>query len=175
MSLISKLSKVTILAIAFIAFGTITFAQETPPAKEDAATKEHKSWGKEGEKREWSHRGHHRGFRGLRGIELTEAQKVQVRVIKEANRPDQTAMDEIKSIFQAKRSGTITEAQKERLAVLKQQKRDKAKLVNDQIRAILTQEQIQQIETRKAKREQMRQERMTQRELKKAAKKPATN
>jgi Spy/CpxP family protein refolding chaperone len=94
------------------------------------------------------------------GITLTDAQKQQIRQIHEASKPDPATLQELRTIQDARRSGTLTDAQKARVKELRGQQEGKAKSVRDQIEAILTPEQKAQIqknqEERKARREQMR-------------------
>jgi len=94
------------------------------------------------------------------GITLTDAQKQQIRQIHEANQPDQALMQELRTIMEARRSGTLTDAQKARVKEIRQQQAAKAKSVHEQVQAVLTAEQKAQIqknqEERKARREQMR-------------------
>lgn len=116
-----------------------------------------------------------RGMRGLMGVELTDAQKTQIKQIHEANRPDQATMDELKAIHEARRSGTeLTDDQKARVKTLRDQMRTRAESVNQQVLAILTPEQRQQIETRKAEMEKRREEHRQMREQKRQALPPAT-
>lgn len=89
-------------------------------------------------------------MRGLMGIELTDTQKAQIKQIHEANRPDQASLDELKAIHEARRAGTLTEDQKAKVKAIRDQRRAKAESVHQQVLAILTPEQLQQIETRKA-------------------------
>lgn len=96
------------------------------------------------------HRGMHRGARAfLRGIDLTEAQRVQIRSIFEANRPIRENMEAIRPLIEAKRNGTITPAQQEQLDSFKASAKERARSVRDQIMAVLTPEQKAQIEQKK--------------------------
>lgn len=128
--------------------------------------------------------GRHGGFPGLRGIELTDAQKEQIRLIHESNKPDGKFMEEMKGIREARKAGTeITPEQKARLKAISEESRAKRESVRQQVLAILTPEQLQKLETLKTEREQKMKERMEQRkqrmELRKtktpAGEKPAVN
>src|SRR5439155_4002597 len=79
------------------------------------------------------------------GITLTDDQKAQIRKIHEANKPDAAAFEELRTIMEARRSGTLTDAQKSRVKELREQQAAKAKAVHEQIEAILTPEQKAQI------------------------------
>lgn len=126
---------------------------------------------------------HRRGGFHLRGIELTDAQKVQINAIREANKPDEGLRQEMMSIMQARRAGTLTEAQKERAQAIRDIQKVRAEGIKAQIEAILTPEQKQTLETRRhemQKRMEERRQRMTERRLqrqqrKEDGEKPAGN
>jgi periplasmic protein CpxP/Spy len=165
MSFKNKLFSALTMAFALFAFSTFASAQATPKTDSDNTQKQEKREWRRG-KRDGMGKGFRRGggfMRELRGIELTDAQKEQIRTIMEANRPDQAAMEEFKTLHQAKRDGTLTAEQQERLKTLRQQAFDKQQAVHSQVLAILTPEQRQQIEQRKAEMQQRRQERRQQR------------
>jgi P pilus assembly/Cpx signaling pathway, periplasmic inhibitor/zinc-resistance associated protein len=113
-------------------------------------------------------KGGHRGMGGLRGIELSDEQKTAMKAIRDANRPDEATREELKTIMQARRAGTITPEQTERAKQLRAQSKEKAQAIKLQMDAILTPEQRQQIETKKVemkqRREQMREQRQLRRE-----------
>jgi Spy/CpxP family protein refolding chaperone len=120
-----------------------------------------------------------RGGMGMfRGIELTEAQKGQLKAIHEANKPS----GENKALFDSiretrKAGGTVTDDQKAQLKQLRADRKAKMQGIHEQMLAILTPGQKTQLETRKAemqqKREQFRQKRQEMREKRKAEAKPA--
>lgn len=170
MSLKSKLSSIITLAAAIVAFTTFALAQETPP-QDGVQKQERKAWGK--------HRGGRdgfRGMRGLRGIELTDAQKEQLKVIHETNKPDEATRQEFKTLHQAKRDGTLTAEQTERLKTLKEQSRARHEQVQLQIQAILTPEQRQQLEQQKEEWKKKREERrMLRQQNKQTIEKPTDN
>lgn len=168
MSFKSRFFSLITLSVATAAFATFASAQETTTTTPDNIQKqekrERKAFGKYGK---GMHGGKRGGMmmRGLRGIDLTDAQKEQLRVIHENNKPNETVMQEMQAIRQAKRDGgTITPEQKERLKVLRMQAREKGEAVHQQVLAILTPEQRQQMETRK---EEMRKKMEERRELRK--------
>ena len=187
MSLKSKLSTVFTLAFSIVALATFVSAQETPKTQDDNATragKHERGFRHDGER--GMRGGRHGGFRGmhgLRGIELTEAQKEQLRSIHEANKPDEATMAELKAIHESRKAGTeLTEAQKERLQAIREQMRAKHESMKAQVMGILTAEQRQQLETQKLEREkrreemrQHRQEMRQQRDAAKPADKPTSN
>lgn len=124
-----------------------------PKAEGKTYNKAEKRGGKRGGK------GMRGGFGGLRGIELSEEQKVTIKAIRDANRPNEAVREEMRSIMQARRAGTITPEQTQRAQQLREQARQNHEIVRTQIEAILTPEQRQQLEIKK---QEMRQ-RMEQR------------
>ena len=187
MSLKNKLFSGFTLAAAVFAFSAIGMAQEvtttTAPDKVEKVKGDHRGHGKRGMGRgEFGGkfgRGGHRGMMGHRGmgmfrfIELTEAQKVQLKAIHEANKPSQEFRDEMMTLRTAKRAGTITADQQARIDTLKAQAKEKHASVKTQIEAILTPEQKAQIETKKAEMKLKMEERRKQRMERKATQ-PAT-
>src|SRR5580765_8063422 len=133
MSLKNKLFSVLTIAISMVAFSLFTFAQDdkttttttTAPDKIERHQRDGREFGKgKGGREGFEGRrgfGHDGGMMGLRGINLTDAQKAQIKSIREANRPDPAVMTEMRTIMQAKRDGTITADQQARLKVLRQQ------------------------------------------------------
>ena len=170
MSFKSKLTSLLAMVFAFAAFSVAVSAQDSMAPSKDGTGKSDKM----------GHRGaRHGGFgkgmragrggfmRELRGITLTDAQKQQLRSIHEANKPDQSTMEEMRSFGEARRAGTLTDAQKERMKTLREQARTKHEQVRLQVLAILTPEQRQQVETNrqqmKERREQFREKRREKR------------
>ncbi len=152
-------------------------AQDPAPASSDNTPKAQKlerkgGFGRHGGFGRGMHRRGFRGMRGLMGIELTDAQKTQLKQIHEANRPDQGTLAELKAIREAKQAGTLTEDQKARVKALHAERRAKAESVHQQVLAILTPEQRQQIEDRKA---EMRKRREEFRQRREQNRKPAAS
>ena len=186
MSFKNKLVSTFTLGAAVFAFSAIGMAQEvttTTTDKTDKVKGEHRGHGKRGfgrvdfDGKRGGHRGMgkmgHRGMGMFRFVELTEAQKTQIKAIHEANKPSQEFRDEMMTLRAAKRAGTITADQQLRIDTLKTQAKEKRASLKSQIEAILTAEQKAQIETKKAEMKLRMQERRQQRELRKAAT-PAT-
>jgi Spy/CpxP family protein refolding chaperone len=162
MSLKTKLISVFGSAIAVATFAVAASAQDTPAVKEPGK-------GDRVERKGPGHRGGREGFRGMRGfmgVELTEAQKAQIKQIHEANRPDEATRAELKAIHEARRNGTITDDQKARARAraIRDQMRSKHESVRQQVLAVLTPEQRQQIETRKAEMQKRMEERRQMRQ-----------
>lgn len=172
MSLKSRFISTLTVAGAIAAFSTFAAAQDTkteqPSAAPDKVEKpfkgRHNKMGKFGGRGFGGrHFGAH-GMRGfMRGIELTEAQKEQIRAIREANKPDQAAMDEIRALMKAKHEGTLTADQEARIKTFREQRLAKGKAIHEQIMNVFTAEQKAQIEQNKQqmkeRREQFRQKR----------------
>ena len=170
MSLKTKLISVFASAVAVGTFAVAASAQDTPAVKEPGR-------GDRVERKGFGHRGGHRaGFRGMRGfmgVELTDAQKAQIKQIHEANRPDEATRAELKTIHEARRNGTITEDQKARVQAIRDQMRTRQESVRQQVLAVLTPEQRQQIETRKAEMKQRMEERRQMRQRTRTTTPPA--
>lgn len=169
---------------AFSVFATAQASSETPSADANKAEKhERKGFGKRGGKfgRHGGRgmMGRHGGGMGmLRGIELTEAQKEQIKAIRQANKPSEETMAFMRSLRETRKAGgTITEDQKAQLKQMRDARREKAQAIHTQIMGILTPEQKAQLEARKAEmqqnREQWKQKRQEMREKRKADVKPA--
>lgn len=154
---------------AFIAAGTFAVAgsAQTTDDKSVHKTEKHERRGMGRGEGFGKRGGGHRGMGGLRGIELTDEQKTAIKAIHEANRPDEAIREELKTIMLARRSGTITPEQTERAKQLRSQSKEKAQSVKLQIDNVLTPEQRQQIETKKAEMKQRREQMREQRQLRK--------
>lgn len=150
------------------AFASLATAQEVKPAapaeKPDKAEKVFRGegrgkFGKEFGRMHGRMGKRHGMFRMIRGLELTEAQKAQIKTILEANKPDMALRDEIRAIRESRKTGTdLTAEQKARLNAIHDQMRVKGQNVHDQILAILTAEQKAKMETRKAEMKQRMEE-----------------
>lgn len=154
------------------AFSTFAAAQDTKTEAPSTTERQEKQFkGKRGGfgkfgKRGFGgkHFGGRHGMRGfMRGIELTDAQKDQIKAIREANKPDQAIMDEFRTLIKAKRDGTLTADQEARIKTLREQAKEKGKAVHEQIMNVFTAEQKAQIEKNKLemkeRHEQMKQKR----------------
>lgn len=101
------------------------------------------------------------GFHGPRGggfmmrglmkdVNLTDAQKEQIKQIREANKPNPADFEKIRTLMEAKRNGTITADQEAQLKAFHEARKAKEESVRQQIEAIFTPEQKAQIEKNKA-------------------------
>src|SRR5215470_16108998 len=155
MSIRGKFLSILGLLAAFGLFSIASMAQDTtPPANPPApdAKGPHRGFGKEGDFRRGPGGPGGGMFGELRGITLTDAQKQQIHTILDANKPDQATMDQMKTLMEAKRNGTLTADQEAQLKTFHQQQMAKGKQIHDQIMAVLTPEQIQQIDKNKQER-----------------------
>ncbi len=118
-----------------------------------------------GEGRGGKHRGGKMGMRELRELNLTDAQKQQIRDVMQANRNQNPQdMQEFRQLVQAKRDGTITPEQTDRLKTLKRQMRGNADQTQQQVMAILTSEQRAQLEQIKQQRREQKKQRREMRQ-----------
>jgi Spy/CpxP family protein refolding chaperone len=165
MSLKNKLFSTAAVALA-VGFVTVSAsAQSTGGTKVEGEKKMERKAGMRAGKLGKGMRGNGiRGMRGgmFRGIELTETQKQQINAIRESNKLDTSIREEMRSIMQARRAGTITEDQKARAQVLRQQQQVHMENVRMQMESILTPEQKQQIEAKRAERQQRMEQRLQQ-------------
>ena len=176
MSSKNKLFSVLAVAISLAVFSVVSFAQDTTAPAKDKVEKPFK-----GDHGVMGHRGGHgRGgdrMHGLRGIDLTDAQKAQIKTIREANKPDEAITAELRTIHESKKTGaTITPEQKERIKVIREQFAAKAKAAHEQILAILTPEQKAKIETQKGEmRQRLEQRKLNRKDRPSPADNPKTN
>ncbi len=152
-------SAVTFL-FAIVTFTTFVSAQDTTTQSQDSTTKQEKredfgknKFGKEG--KHGDHRGGNRMFRGLHQLNLTDAQKEQIKGIMESNHTaNQVTHQEMRGLMMKKRDGVITAEEQTRFDTLKSQMKASAEQTHNSIMAILTPEQRAQFEQQ---REQMKQ------------------
>ena len=175
----SKFLSILALFAAFAMFSMNAAAQDDSgqPAKDGTAVPQ-KPDGKR-----FGRRPHGEGFRGerggrggmmrgMRGVNLTDAQKEQIRSVRESSKPDQATMQEMKTLRDAKRNGTLTPEQQQRMKALHQQTRAQGESVHKQIMAILTPEQLQQIEQNK---QEMKKKFEERRQMREQNKQPVTD
>ena len=169
-----SLKRIFSLLTVALSVAVVGFAQDAKPetaTPEKAEKRMMKGMKRDGVKRDGMKRGgrghfgsRRGGMQGLRGIELSDAQKGQIKAIHESNKPDAAVMAEMKAIRDARRAGTeLTQDQKDRVKVIRSQQRAKGDSVRQQIENILTADQKTQLEQRKLemkqKREQFREKR----------------
>ncbi len=161
----------TVITAVFV-FSTMTFAQDpkkdAPKAEKAEKVEKRAGMGRFGKGKfgRMGRMGMRRGMmahRGgaFRGLNLTDAQKEQIKAIRQANRPDKALLDEIKSIHQSRKAGTdLTPDQKARINTIRDQMRTKAQNAHDQIQNVLTAEQKAEITKRRTEMKSRREEMM---------------
>ncbi|MEZ5427716.1 MAG: hypothetical protein R2747_15715 [Pyrinomonadaceae bacterium] len=166
MSFKQKFFSAVTVALALVAFSTFVSAQDksdtpNPPAREG---KMEKRFG-EGHHGRGGMHGRHFGddrmmFRFLRGIELTEAQQTQIKTLMEAHRASLAPQqEELRTLFQKKRDGSLTEADKTRLTEIHNQRKASSEQLKATIMGMLTPDQVAKLEQMKAERQQRMEER----------------
>jgi protein CpxP len=168
MSLKRKILTGVTSGLAVVALSSFVMAQDnrtTTPSQDDTQKMERKEGRRGFGRRDGGmRRGGRGGFgmHGLRQLNLTDAQKEQIRTLMESKRgnreANQAQREELRQIIEAKRGGTITAEQEARLKAFRQQRRENARQMHEQILAILTPEQKAQLEQLKQERKQRHQE-----------------
>ncbi len=161
MSYKQKIVSTVATGFAIVSFSAFASAQrdntttnQSPDSVQKQERHERRGFGKEG-RGGGKHHGNRMGMRQLQELNLTDAQKQQVREIMSSRKADSENFQELRQLAQAKRDGTITPEQTEKLRTFKQQMRQNAEQTHRQILAVLTAEQRTQLEQLKQqKREQ---------------------
>jgi len=185
MSLKNRFFSIFTVALGVAAFSTFAMAQDTTttttPEKTEKRVRSERSHRGPMDRKAFGDREGKRGMEmfGFRGIELTEAQKAQIKTIRESNKPSEATLTELRAIREARKAGTaITPEQKERLKTLHEQSAAKAKSVHEQILAVLTADQKAKLDARRTEMLQRMEERKLNRKQRPAAPrtdKPKTN
>jgi Spy/CpxP family protein refolding chaperone len=99
----------------------------------------------------------------MKGVNLTDAQKAQIKQIRETNRPNPADFQQMRTLMEAKRNGTPTADQQAQLKAFHEAQRAKGESIRQQIDAVFTPEQKAQMEKNKAdmkaRREEFKQKR----------------
>lgn len=167
MSFKHKLFSIFTLAFAFVAFGTFVSAQDTTEKSTDGVQKQRKFEGRGyGRGMRGGKRGDKSMIRGLERLNLTDAQKQQIKTLFDVEKATtQTQREEMRALFMKKRNGeTLTETEQARMGELKQQLKANAEQTRNSVLAILTAEQRQQLEQIKEERRQRREQRRQNRQ-----------
>ncbi len=170
MSLKFKFISALTVGGAIALFSGASFAQDTTtttPQGTDKAEQHHRGDGA-GRRGPGGPEGMRGGFMMdgplMKGVNLTDAQKAQIKQIREANKPNRADFEPIKPLMEAKRNGTITADQEAQLKAFRQAREAKMKSVQEQIEAVFTPEQKAQIEKNKAEMKAHREEFQQKRE-----------
>ncbi len=155
MSTARKFLSIFTVAIAVFAFSTFAAAQNT--TNDGSVSPTEKKQGKFGRRGMEGKRGM-RGGRGmmgeLRGLDLTDAQKDQIKAIHESFKASHEGQrEEMRSLRMKKRDNSLTEADQARFQQLREQNKADMEQIHNSVLAILTTEQRQKVEERKAERQ----------------------
>lgn len=187
MSYKQKIGSLVAAGFAIVSFSAFASAQDTTTTQSNDSMqkqerRERRGFGKrDGEKRGGRHLGGggKMGMRGLRELNLTDAQRQQVREIMESSRAaNQGSHQELRQLMEARRSGggaALTADQQQRFETLRQQMRQNAEQTHERVLAILTAEQRTQLEQLKAQKQQKMQERRQMRRSRQNSDIPATD
>lgn len=152
MSFKNKFLSVITLAAGVVVFSTAALAQETTtvtPTTPNKVERHEKGEHREMREGKFGREGfggkHGDGMQMFRDLNLTEAQKTQIKSIHEANKPNPETMEQMRSLARAKHDGTITADQQAQLKALKTQMHEKGRSVHEQIEGVLTPEQKTQL------------------------------
>jgi len=103
-------------------------------------------------------------LRGLRRLDLSDVQKSQIKTIYETSRNSQQPFrEEARSLHMKRKDGTATESDIQRMQELRSQRKEAVKQLEISILALLTPDQVQQLDTMKAERKQRMEERRQRR------------
>ena len=163
MSFGRKIVSVFTLAFAMITLTTYVAAQDTNTDQTQKQRKfERKGKGERGFGRGMRGGRHAEfGLRGLHRLNLTDAQKEQVRGIMEAGKTaNEPLRQEMRTIVEKRRGGSeLTDSDKARLQDIKTRMKQSAEQTHNTILSILTAEQRQQLDQWKQERQQQMEER----------------
>lgn len=176
MSFGRKIMSVLTLAIAIVALNSFAIAQDTPTDKDKKSVEKRQRkqgrFGKEGKRGRHGRRGMRRGrgarglVRGLSRVNLTDAQKSQVKTLLQTQRTGNKPLrEEARTLMMKRRDGTITEADKTRLGEIRTEMKNSSVQTKNSILGLLTPEQTQKLEQMKAERQRRMEERRQRRQL----------
>ena len=178
MTLKSSISSILTAAAGAVIFAGAAMAQDTTnsaPATGDKV--ERHARGNRGDHKRGEFGGRHGGHdkMGMRGgffhdLNLTDAQKEQMKQIRETNKPNKADFEAIRPLMEAKRAGTITADQEAQLKAFREQRQAKMQSIREQMMNVLTAEQKAQLEQKKVERKQKREEFKKNRELRRQQK-----
>ena len=165
MSFGRKIASALMFAFAIITLTTYVAAQDnnSTDRQTDKAQKERKmkrgdGFGKRGGKRDGMRGGF--GMRGLRNLDLTDAQKEQIRGVMETNKTaNEPLRQELRSLMEKRRGGEeLTETDRTRLKELRTQMKQSNEQIQNTILGFLTGEQRQKLEQMKQDKQKRREE-----------------
>jgi Spy/CpxP family protein refolding chaperone len=179
MSFKRKLIPAIGLALAVGTFTTFVSAQDSSANTQQDSTRKERKFERRGDgfrgvkgMRGGKHGGDRMMMRGLRQLNLTDAQKEQIKTIHESNKPNQALFEEVRGLMQNRRDGSITEQEQNRVKEIRTQMRASAEQTHNAVLAVLTAEQRTQLEQLK---QQKRERHNWRRGMKKEGQAPTTN
>lgn len=153
-----KIKSIILSSVAVIAFSSFALAQDVKPTDNQDSAKQERGQGKRGGERK-----HRKGkmMRGLHQLNLSDAQKEQMKSLRERNKSQfKPQREEMKTLMSKKRDGIINADETNRMKELKAQMRENGKKIHDEMMSILTPEQKTQLEqTRNEMRGKMKERR----------------
>lgn len=173
MSIKRKLFSGLTLAAALVGFSTFASAQDANTTQPDATEKQERrgrrgngdGMGKEGRRGGRHGGGDKMMMRAMRQLNLTDAQRQQVRTIGENfKNSTETQRQEMRGLMEKKRDGVITADEKARFKDLKTQLKASGEQMQNSVLAILTADQRAQLDKIKEERKQKMQERRQMRQ-----------
>ncbi len=139
-----KIKSIIISTVAVVAFSSFALAQDVKPTDNQDAAKQERRQGKNGR------HGKDKAMRGLHKLNLSDAQKEQMKSLHERNKTQfQPQHEEMKTLMSKKREGIITDEEQSRLKDLKAQMRENGQKMHEEMMTILTPEQKTQMEQMK--------------------------
>ena len=151
-----RLFKTAALAALFALASAAGLAQTTPPAPQGQSQTQPpfgrrmgRMGGRHGDRK--ALRGGRMGHRAMRGLNLTDAQRQQMRDIEQRYAQNfRPGREELRKLMEARRSGTpLTAEQQARAKQLREEMRANAERMRAEIQNILTPEQRQQMQQRR--------------------------
>lgn len=166
------------LALAVGSFTTFVSAQDSSTNNEQDSTKKERNYERRGDgmRGKGMRGGKQGGDRMLMGalhrLNLSDAQKAQVKTIFENNKPNQAQREEMRDLRQKKHDGSITEQEQAKFKEIKTQMRASAEQTHNAVLAVLTAEQRTQLDQMK---QEMRERRGTRKGMRKDRQTPDTS
>lgn len=154
----------TLGLVAGLTASSVFAQQSPPPTQDDARPGHHDMEGRKGRMGrghgERGRRGGHRFGRLVRELNLTDAQREQLRAAGERNAEEfRTRRQEMRQLLDARRDGaTLTPEQQARVQALRTEFQASAARMENELLAILTPEQRTQLEQLRQQRKERRQE-----------------
>lgn len=158
MSFKHKFISTVSLALAVGTFSTFVAAQDSTTTTQTDSTKKERKF----ERRANGLRGEGKGMRGgkhggdrmmmgaLRRLNLTDAQKEQIKTIHENSKPNQAQREEMRGLAQKRRDGgTLTEQDQARLKEIRNQMQASTEQTHKAVLSVLTDEQRTQLQQMK--------------------------